>query len=103
MPDDCLAHMENDLRTAAVQRRYIEVERLARLYCSAAEAHARSLPPGDPGTRRIARRVAETLERSRLILCVARAAAADELSRLPLLNRYISSSGPPKALLRLDA
>jgi hypothetical protein len=102
MSDECLTHLENDLRTAAVQRRYTDVERLARLYCSAAEAQAKSLPRGDPRIAQMVRHVEATLEWSRLILCAARAIAADELSSLPLLSRYISPSGAPRASLRVD-
>jgi hypothetical protein len=94
--------IENDLRSAVIHRRYADVGRLAQLFCAAATASAKPLPPGDPARAEIARHVEEVLEWGRLMLSVARAMNADELRRLPFLRRFGGSVEPPRGALRLD-
>lgn len=102
MNSNSLAMIENDLRNAALHRRYADVEPLAKRLCLAADTQARSLATGDPARAELVRRVVETLESARLLLCVARAATAGDLRRLPLLKRYLTASSASKDPFRLD-
>jgi len=102
MTSERLAKFEHDLRSAVTHRRYADVERLAQLFCAAAETQARSLPPGSAAKEEIVRHVEDTLEWARLMLCTARAATADELRRLPFLTRYVGAPEPPRARVGID-
>jgi hypothetical protein len=103
MTPERLAKFETDLRSAVTHRRYADVERLAQLYCAAAETQAKSLPAGDPGRARIVRHVEDTLEWARLMLHTARAATADELRRLPFVTRYVGSPERSRPGVHIDA
>ena len=97
-----LTAIETELRQAAARRAYADVERLVVSLCAAAAGQARALPPGDPRIREIAVWLDEQLERTRILLRIARTAQADELRRLLFVKRYLPGQHRQTPQLRLE-
>ena len=101
--DESLSRIEEALRVAVESQRYAEVQRLVLEFCAAAEAHARSLPPGDPRIREIAALTQEVLEWTRSMVKSARESLAQQLRLIPKVRRYIPAPAAPQRLMHLDA
>jgi len=86
---------EAGLRKAVRLRRYADIGGLAEAFCAAAVTYRGSLAPGDPAAAGLADRVLGTIEWARVMLLAARAANADELRRLPCVNRYLAAPRTP--------
>jgi hypothetical protein len=101
MIPETLAQLERDLRRAAASHDYRAVERRALSFGDAARLEIGKLPSGDPAIARIAKRVVDVLECSRILTLVGRTKATDELRGLSFLRPYIPKRLPRNPRLRL--
>jgi hypothetical protein len=100
-----LEEIERKLRDAAARRRYPEVARLAREFGEATRAYAQSLPKGDPRGAEAARKLADVLSWTLVMMRAARSSCAAELRRVATATRYSRPYGNPSppASINLDA
>lgn len=97
-----LSRLEQELRRAVETQQYAEVRRLVLAFCQAAEAQARTLPPGDARIGEIARMTQEVLHWTRTMVRSARASLVLNLRQIPNLRRYVPAPVVPPGRMRLD-
>ncbi|MGC9947714.1 MAG: hypothetical protein ABSF64_15220 [Bryobacteraceae bacterium] len=97
-----LDQLEKDLRGAVVRRCYAEVHTIAAELCAQAAEEWRALPADAPRARLVFDRLQTSLEWARQMVCVSRAAAADELRRGMLTKRYLVPASAAGSRLRFD-
>jgi hypothetical protein len=98
-----LTCIERELRRAVESQQYAEVQRLVLSFCELAEAHARTLPPGDPGLGEIAGMTQELLQWTRCMVKTSRESLSLQLRQIPRVKRYIPAPAAAPALMRVDA
>ena len=97
-----LSTIERELRRAVECRHFAEIQRLVLSFCTAAEAHIKSLPPGDPRVQEIGRMTLELLAWCRTMVQSARECLVLELRQIPRIKRYIPAPVAVPAAMRLD-
>ena len=96
-----LRAIETELRQAAAQRAYADVERLAVRVGATAAEEARALPAGDPGIGEIGAWLTKLLEQIEILVRIARASQADEFRRIVSLKKYLPRKPRPAPQVRL--
>ena len=97
-----LAIIEHQLRRSVEQQHFDATDRLVALLCLETGDYLKSLPVGSPEGQSVCQRLLDTIEWTRLMTCTVRARLADELQRLPALNRYLGALEIPSHQLKLD-
>ena len=98
-----LFEIEQELRNAVQCSNYDGLPQQLEHYCRTAESLARTMAPGGSDLPKLAARVLELLQWSRLMLVTTRSSWAAELSRFPMLGKYLSVSGDCHTALQVDA
>jgi hypothetical protein len=101
MPEQ-LSRIETELKRAVEGQCYETLPLLVGQYCNAAESRARALANDDRELRKLSTRVFEVLRWANLMVVTTRASWADELSRFPVLRRYLAVPEDSRTALQVD-
>jgi hypothetical protein len=95
------AQIEKELRSAAVQQRYGDVERLITLFCAAAAHEAKVFTPGAQDHLAVLTHAEEVFDWTSMVLRVGRATTAGELARLIHVEQFLGPKQPARGSLRI--
>jgi len=100
--NESLSRIQRELRAAVETQHYAEIQRLVLSFCEAAEAHARSLPNGDPRVAEIAALTQEVLQWTHTMVQAGRSCLVLQLRQIPKVKQYVRAPATSPTAVHMD-